>query len=106
MNNNYNNQNEVTIENYQEKITQLNNLISQINRFVVSLQDEQSNPLPQGLPATVNGTAGIMQILHCGRSKANDIMNNPKYQSAFCGGKGTRNRLCDTKKLLALMSEE
>lgn len=32
-------------------------------------------------------------------------MTNPKYQSAFYGKRGERNRLCDTQKLLNLMKE-
>ena len=99
------NNNAVTDTNYREKICEFKYLLEQLTSFIDDIVTNRQSGLPDGLPATVSGTDGVMQILKCGRSKATDIMNNPKYQSAFYGGKGTRKRLCNTRELLTLMQK-
>ena len=99
--NNLNNNIAVTKNNYREKICECKSLLEQITIFIDEKMNEH-NSLPDDIPTTVCGTEGVMKVLQCGRSKATDIMNDPKYQSAFFGGKGTRKRLCDTRVLLSL----
>lgn len=104
--NNLNNTTAVTNTNYREKICEFKSLLEQLTSFIDDIVTNRQNGLPDGLPATVCGTEGVMQILKCGRSKATDIMNDPKYQSAFFGKKGTRKRLCNTRELLTLMQKD
>ena len=86
----------ITLGNYKEKFIQLQNLVNGFANFLACMEAKTTNSLPAGMPPTVNGI---------GRSKAYEIMTNPKYQSAFYGKRGERNRLCDTQKLLNLMKE-
>jgi len=95
----------ITLGNYKEKFIQLQNLVNGFANFLACMEAKTTNSLPAGMPPTVNGIVVVMQILNCGRSKAYEIMTNPKYQSAFYGKRGERNRLCDTQKLLNLMKE-
>lgn len=98
--------NVVTYDNYTQKMEELNELVKELNIFIHKVATENADGLPQGIPSTVNGIAGIRQILNCGYNKALNIMSNPKYQTAFFGEKGARNRLCDTRKLLTLMRND
>lgn len=58
------------------------------------------------IPKVVYGREGIMQVLHCKENKANNIMNNPKYQDAFLTPIGTRKRPCIVAKLFELMANK
>lgn len=104
--NGLNNSDVVNNTNYREKISEFRFLLDQLTSFMDDMVNNKQNGLPDDIPTTVCGTEGVMRILHCGRSKATDIMNAPQYQSAFFGKKGSRKRLCDTRVLLNLMRQD
>lgn len=87
-----------------DKVLELENIVSDFIQKFHNVFKTESKTLPEGVPSVVYGMKGLQQVFHCGESKAQQIMDNEKYQSAFLSPRGTRNRPCNVAKLFELMS--
>lgn len=87
-----------------DKVKELEGIVSDFVQKFHNVFKTESKPLPEGMPSVVYGAKGIMSVYKCGESKAQAIMDNEKYQSAFLAPKGTRNRPCNVAKLFELMN--